>query len=128
MNYTVEYIENLERIELLETFMGGDNEDVPLHKGVLDDMIYVIEQCKKFNLPQPEIFPWAGGDGVQAEWEYDWYLEIDSSSNGIAVFFLKGNDYENTINIFVDDIENAFDSVKCFLLNVVDMNKTRREL
>ena len=119
------YNDNIERIELLQTFMGGDNEDVPLHDGVLNDMKFIIEQCKKFNLPQPEIFPWAGGDGVQAECEYNYYLEIDSSSNGIAVFFLKENYYDDAITIFFDDIEDAFNLVKHFLKHIVDLNGSR---
>ena len=68
--------ENLKRIEELKTFMGGDNESVPVFPKAIEHMKYIVEQCEKHSLPQPEIFPWAGGNGVQAEWEYDWYLPL----------------------------------------------------
>ena len=90
--------ENLKRIEKLKTFMGGDNEDVPVCQESIEHMEYIIEQCAKYSLPQPEIFPWYGGNGIQAEWEYDWYLEIDSCSQGISVLVVKGTDYNNCIN------------------------------
>lgn len=84
---------NLRTITELSSFMGGDNEDVPVCSKVIVDMKMLVDLCDQNNIPQPEIFPWSGGDGVQAEWEYDWYLEIDSSSKGIEVFACKGNEY-----------------------------------
>ena len=118
-------IKNHSRIGMLKAYMGGDNENVPLHNKALEDMVFIVEQCKKLNLPQPEIFPWAGGNGVQAEWKYDWYLEIDSSSNGVSILFVKSKNYENAINTNVKDIENAFLLVKEFLNNVVDLDGSR---
>lgn len=120
-----DYTKNLKCIEYLKTFMGGDNEDIPLFDGVLDDMRFIVEHCKKFNIPQPEIFPWAGGDGVQAEWEYDWYLEIDSHNKGISILFVKGKDYDNAISCKLYDIEDAFMMVKTFINNVVDIDGIR---
>ena len=116
------YNKNIERINLLQTFMGGDNEDVPLHDEALNDMTFVVEQCKEFNIPQPEIFPWAGGNGVQAEWEYAWYLEIDSCSEGISVLFVKGKDYGNAISCRLYDIKDAFMMAKAFINTIVDIN------
>lgn len=117
-----EYVKNHSRIGMLRAYMGGDNENIPLYNKALEDMIFIVEQCKELNLPQPEISPWAGGGGVQAEWEYDWYLEIDSYSNGVSILFVKDKDYENAINTNVKDIKNAFLLVKEFLNNVVDLN------
>jgi len=122
-----DYNKNLEYIESLKTFMGGNNEDVPLHGVTLDDMKHIVERCREFNLPQPEIFPWVGGNGVQAEWEYDWYLEIDSCDKGISVLFVKGKDYDNAISCRLYDIEDAFMMVKTFINNVVDIKGTRKE-
>ena len=119
------YEENLERLELLKTFKGGDNENVPLHNFALNDMRYVIDKCKEYNLPQPKIFPWIGGNGVQAEWEYDWYLEIDSSSNGIEILIVKGKHYEDAISMEYVKLENALKLVKTFLNHVVDLNGSR---
>lgn len=116
---------NLKRIEELKTFMGGDNEDVTIFPKAIEHMKYIVEQCEKYSLPQPDIFPWAGGNGVQAEWEYDWYLEVDSCDKGVSVFILKGKDYDNSISFNLYDIEDAFHMIKMFIRNVVDMNKSR---
>lgn len=107
--------------------MGGDNEDVPVYQPAVDHLQYLIDKCKENNLLLPEIFPWYGGDGVQAEWEFenDWYIEIDSSSKGINGFFLKDrkNDgYDNGICCGFKDIKDAFQLVKVFLESVVNKN------
>lgn len=120
-----EYEKNLERLELLKAFKGGDNEDIPLHCLAIRDMKYIVEQCKKNNLPQPEIFPWSGGHGIQAEWEYDWYLEIDSEFDKLSAFFVEGNDYDNAISINDINLGDAFNLVKVFLNYVVDLNGKR---
>ena len=120
-----DYNKNLERIEYLKTFMGGDNEDVPLHDRALDDMRFIIEKCKEFNIPQPEIFPWSGGNGIQAEWEYDWYLEIDSCDKGISILFVKCKDYDNAISCRLYNIKDAFMMAKTFITNIADTNSNR---
>lgn len=117
--------ENLKRIEELKSFMGGDHEDNPIYPKALDDMKYIVEQCNIHKLPQPEIFPWSGGNGVQAEWEYDWHLEINSSSNNVSVLFVKGKDYKNAISTHLSDINNAFLLVKEFINHVIDKNGGR---
>lgn len=116
--------DNLNTIDDIRTYMGGDNEDVPVSEIAIEHLQYLINQCKEYNLPLPEIFPWYGGDGVQAEWEYknDWYIEIDSSSKGISGLFLKDriqNGYEDAIQCSFDSINDAFLLVKVFLESVV---------
>ena len=120
-----EYKKNLKRLNILKTFKGGDNEDVPLHKNAISDMEYLVELCKYHSLPQPEIFPWSGGNGIQAEWSYDWYLEIDSAHNGISILFVKEKYYDSAISMYVKDIEEAFKLVTVFLNHVVDLNGSR---
>lgn len=120
-----QYTKNLATINILKTFMGGDDENIPLHDNALSDMRFLVDACKDFNLPQPEIFPWAGGNGIQAEWEYDWYLEIDSSKKGISVLCIKGKDYDNAISIGMTNIETAFLLVKGFINNIVDVEGKR---
>ena len=117
--------ENLKRIEELKTFMGGDNEDVPVFPKAIEDMKYIIKQCDRYSLPQPEIFPWTGGNGVQAEWEYDWYLEIDSCDEGVSILFVKGREYDDAISCNLYDIEDAFKMIKTFINYVVDVNGNR---
>lgn len=119
-----EYEKNLKRLESLKTFKGGDYENIPLHPTALDEMRYIIEKCKENNLPQPEIFPWAGGNGIQAEWSYDWYLEIDSSRGGVSIFFAKERYYDDAISIKIS-LEEAFKLVKTFLNHVVDLDGNR---
>lgn len=114
-------------IEDIRTYMGGDNRDVPIYQPAVDHLQYLMDKCKENNLPLPEIFPWIGGNGVQAEWEYenDWYIEIDSSSKGISGFFLKDRKtegYDDGINCRFNDIEDAFLLVKIFLESVVKNN------
>lgn len=111
-------------IEDIRTYKGGDSEDVPVYQPAVDHLQYLIDRCKENNLPFPEIFPWYGGDGVQAEWEFenDWYIEIDSSSKGISGFFLKdrkNEGYDDVICCGFKDIKDAFLLVKVFLESVV---------
>ena len=119
------YNSNLERIKALRTFMGGDNENVPIHDRSLDEMRFLVEQCAELGIPQPEIFPWAGGDGVQAEWEYDWYIEINISSRGVEALLLKEHDYKNAIECKFDNALNAILLVKELITHVVDFEGTR---
>lgn len=119
------YNNNLKLIEELKVFNGGDNDDVPVHGQSLNDMKFIIEQCKKLNIPQPDIYPWIGGDGVQAEWEYDWYLEIDSCDKGVSILFVKGKDYDNTISTKVSSVKDSLLLVKEFLTHVVNLKGTR---
>lgn len=119
-----EYNKNLERLELLKTFNGGDNENVPLHDKAIDDMRYIVKKCNEFNIPQPEIFPWCGGNGIQAEWSYDWYLEIDSCSRGVSIFFVKERYYDDAISISVG-LEEAFKLAKTFINHVVNLDGSR---
>lgn len=76
-------------IEDLKNFRGGDNQDVLIPPLSIEHMQYLIDSCKANNLPLPELFPWSGGYGVQAEWEKEKvYLEVDSSIGGIRCFFV----------------------------------------
>lgn len=111
-------------IEDIRIFMGGDNNEIPIYPQAIDHLQCLIENCKKYNIEEPEIFPWTGGDGVQAEWGYknDWYIEIDSSSDGISGLFVWNNDYDNKIECDFDDIKDAFLLVRIFLQNVVKDN------
>ena len=105
--------------------MGGDNEDVPVFPQAIEHMKYIVEQCKINSLPQPGIYPWAGGNGVQAEWEYDWYLEIDSSDKGISILFVKGGDYDNSIQCKFWDIQSVFQLLKEFINHVLNIGGSR---
>jgi hypothetical protein len=111
---------NLKILENIKSFKGGDNRDVPINPKSIEDMITLVRLCHQHNLPQPEVFPHSGGDGVQAEWTYDWYLEIDSDSRGISFFFVNKNDYDNPIEGRFDDITNAFLLIREFLKHIVD--------
>lgn len=107
--------------------MGGDNEDVSVSEIAVEHLHYLIDKCEECSLPLPEIFPWYGGDGAQAEWEYknDWYIEIDSSSKGITGLFLKYREnegYEDGISCDFKSIKDGFLLVKVFLESVVKCN------
>lgn len=79
----------------------------------------LINNCKRNNLPEPEIFPWSDGTGVQAEWDYqDWYIEIDVTKTAINGLFLKdrhNKGYDGSISCSFASIEDAFRLVKIFL-------------
>lgn len=113
------YSENLQYIESLKSYKGGVNENIPLCIKALEDMKYIVEQCEIFQIKQPEIFPWAGGNGIQAEWRYDWYLEIDSCMNSVSILFVKGKDYKNAISTHIDNIKDAFLLAKEFISHIV---------
>lgn len=116
---------NKNRILELKSFKGGDNEDNPIHNSAIEDMISIVELCYAYKVYQPNIVPWAGGDGIQAEWEYDYYLEINSSSKGISVLIVKDDNYYEAINCEFKDITSAFFLIKTFINEVVDTSKTR---
>lgn len=114
--------ESLKRIEKLKSFMGEDDRNINVFTKSIEDMVYIIEQCNKHSIPQPEIFPLADGNGVQAEWQYDWYLEVDSCDGGVSILFMKGEDYDNAIDCNLYSIEDAFKMIKTFITYVVDVN------
>ena len=116
---------NKNRVLELKSFMGGDNEDTPIYEKAIEDMISIVELCYAYGVYQPEIFPWAGGDGIQAQWEYDWYFEINSSSKGISVLIVKDDEYSESINCEFEDITSAFFLAKLFMNKIVDTSKTR---
>ena len=118
---------NLKRIDDLENnFMGGENEDTPINPTAYEHMRYIVNQCDQSGIPQPGIFPWSGGIGIQAEWEYDYYLEIDSKGDTIYILIVEGNDYKNSISTRVSDIESAFKIIKVYIRNIVNINGKRR--
>lgn len=122
MSEYTEKDKNLKLISNLKSFYGGDNEDVPIHQESLSHMETIVNLCDKHDLPQPEIFPWAGGDGIQAEWDYkdDWYIELDSNNKGISLLLCENHLYSEAIEITsMADIENAFRLIKVFITKVV---------
>ena len=104
-------------IEDIRNYMGGDKEDTPINQESIEHLQYLIDNCEKHRLHKPEIFPWYGGDGVQAEWDFTngWYIEIDSSSKGITGLLVNDRDYSNTSSFEFKDIKNAFMLVKILL-------------
>ena len=55
----------------------------------------------------PEVFPYYGGVGLQFEWEYDWYLEVDCVGNTFDFFAM----YKNTCSDFVEKNNLSLDEV-----------------
>lgn len=106
------YEENMDLIESLKDFMGGDKQNVPIHRYALEDMKYICKWCNEYNIPQPFISPWAGGDGVQATWECEWYIEINSCWDYKSILFVKGNEVVNT---HINSMRDAFILAKQFL-------------
>lgn len=89
----------------------------------LERLENLIDNCKRNNLPQPEIFPWSDGTGVQAEWDFqdDWYIEIDITNTEISGLFLKdrhNKGYDGSVSCTFASIEDAFRLVKIFLENL----------
>lgn len=84
----------------------------------------LIDHCIKDNLPQPEIFPWSDGTGVQAEWDYenDWYIEIDITRTEIRGLFLKdrhNKGYNDSVSCTFASIDDAYRLVKIFSEHLV---------
>ena len=107
------YEENINLIESLKDFRGGDNYDIPVYSHAIYDMKYIVEECNGLNIPQPFISPWAGGDGIQAVWECEWYIEINSCWDYKSILFVKGNEVVNT---HINSVGDAFILAKQFLL------------
>ena len=81
-----EYQLCLGAIESLKDFMGGDDDDVPIHESVIPTFKQILDYVKTNNYIYPELFPYAGGDGAQFEWHMpNLYFEISVDSNGIGV-------------------------------------------
>ena len=72
--------ENINRILSFKKYRGGDRCKVPYDTTSLFEMIFMVKQIEDCHFPQPEIFPWAGGGGLQAEWTFpiyeDYYKEF----------------------------------------------------
>lgn len=111
----------MNNVEFIRSYMGGDEYDIPISETAVEHLQYLIDNCKRYKLPAPDVFPWYGGDGVQAEWEYkdDWYIEIGSSSERITGYFSKGKENKEEIQCSFENIKDAFLLVKVFLESVV---------
>ena len=110
------YNSNLKYTEWLKQFRGGDDTNVPICRDALEDIKFIIKLCREYNVPQPTIRPWSGGDGVQVEWNRNgWYIEIESSSKGIGVYLENEADDTEYIECSLKDIYGAFLLVREFL-------------
>lgn len=89
----------LKRLNNLETYLGSDNEDVPINKDAIINMRRLLVEINQNNIIIPEVFPHYGGGGLQFEWEYDWYLEIDCTGNTFDFFAI----YKNNCSDFIEN-------------------------
>ena len=90
--------ETFERLNTLEFYLGGDNNDVPIKKNALVNMRKLLIEIDKNDLIIPEVFPHYGGVGLQFEWEDDWYLEVDCSENNFEFLAVYKSDYKNAVS------------------------------
>ena len=118
--------ENLKRLIEIAKFKGGDNCDVSISEHAIDDIRFIIEECAEHRLQQPEIFPFAGGVGIQAEWEKNGkYLEITTGYEwgDIELYYTDvdhGKQFiKEEINCSFDNADDAFKMVKMFLLYIM---------
>ena len=89
--------ENLKRIDELASYKYGDRGDVTISRQAVDVMKTLIKACKKASVKQPKIFPFSGGDGLQAEWEHDdVYIEFSADSNCVSVY-IEGHEGKNSL-------------------------------
>ena len=111
----------------LYDYRGSDDDDgIPINRESINHMESILDFCIDNSLPLPEVFPWYGGDGVQAEWrtEDNWYLEIDSSSEGISGLFVKDQDYESSIECNFETIKSACNMIKIMLKPLASTSKS----
>lgn len=108
--------ENLKRLEQCKTFMGGDNDDIPINRDAISDIQDLVKMVYLNKLPQPEIFSWAGGIGLQAEWEYkNYYIEVDSNGKNLDLFICEDRDYDKSLNMKIKNIQCCFNVVKAIM-------------
>jgi len=119
------YKENLTRLKEIKSYLYGDNNDVPVSKKASDYTFITIGFCHQRHLPQPEIFPWAGGDGIQCEWNIDdWYVEVDfSECKGFEMLVVKGE--VTDMKHFEMKFENYNDVKTCLESVVKTINLTQ---
>lgn len=103
-------------IEDIKAFKGGEHSDTPVSEIAIDCLEYILRNCKEYNLPTPEIFPWAGGNGAQAEWDYkDWYIEISICTDDITCYCEKSKTQYIELNL--SNIKDAFEIAKIIIIN-----------
>ena len=108
--------ENSKRLEQCKSFMGGDNFDVPIVPDAIGDIQVLVKMVYLENLPQPEVFPFAGGIGVQAEWDYkNLYIEVKVDDEGVELFVCMQEDSDKGINIKIKNIQCCFNIIKAIL-------------
>jgi len=111
-----EYRDNLEKLDRLETFLGGDNADVPINLDAISNIRDLVQMTYLAELPQPEVFPYAGGKGIQAEWDYkDFYIQVDSDGESVELFVCMQEDSDKGINIKIKNIQCCFNIIKAIL-------------
>lgn len=86
------YAINRDRLNLMEKNYYGDHDDTPINKRAIADLRFVCNYCKDNDIYQPEVFPWAGGVGCNAEWiteDYHIALSTDGQKITLCVGKLK---------------------------------------
>ena len=84
-----DFNENMKRLAQMQANKYGDNDDTPIKIESIHDLETVCAYCQLHDVPQPQVFPWAGGVGCNAEWIEDDY-HIVLSTNGEKVHLCMG--------------------------------------
>lgn len=95
-----------------------------IYEDAIDDMTTIVDLCYAHGIYQPELSTHEDpdDDGILAEWNYDWHIELYISSE---INVLLENDLGEKIECNFDYIADAFFLIKTFINKVVDTNKTR---
>ena len=101
------YAINRDRLNLMEKTYYGDNDDISINKWAIADLRYVCNYCKDNDIYQPEVFPWAGGIGGNAEWiTDDYHIALSTDGKDIRLCICKTNPVR-AIELPVFDIYDA---------------------
>lgn len=115
--------DNMATINQCKVYKGGENEDISIDRKAIDDMISLVKLIDKSKIIQPEIFPWCGGRGIQAQWNINnYHIEIDSSEKGgVTMLIVKRKDYGNSVSCEFKNIQEAF-KLLYMILNLIKEN------
>lgn len=115
--------DNMININHCRVYKGGENENTPIDRKAINDMVSLVKLAHSSKIIQPEIFPWSGGYGIQAEWKINgYYIEINSSEKeGVTMLIVKQKDYGNSVSCEFKNIQEAF-KLLYMVLNLIKEN------
>lgn len=126
---SVSYHNNVSLLVDLRSGFETDRGRVVPHSDDIDRAVEIIEKFYNINVPQPGVFPFADGSGIQLEWDvHDWYIELCIENNQYSYMVLNNRDEFKSKNEQVDCTEASITSITNLIKMLIIGIKRMKEI